>query len=321
LKISREIKTAILAIAGIVLFLFGFSYLKGNNLLDDSIVVYAKYNNVEGLTPSTPVTINGYAVGKVLDIYFEDESSGILIVEMDIDTRFKFSKNSKAELFQNGFIGGKAVQIIPAYDDAGDAENGDYLQSQVKEGMMELVNERLTPLQEKIERVMSHTDTLLIGFNNTFDAKAQADLKNSIASLNATVNSFNATANSLNSLIDINKSKLNNTISNFEKTSGNLSTMTDKMAQVDIAKTVQDLQATIKKFDDVIASVENGEGSIGKLLKDDQLYKNLSGASNQMEELLQDMKLNPKRYVHFSIFGKKPKRYDAEGNEIEDPKE
>ncbi|RLJ68949.1 phospholipid/cholesterol/gamma-HCH transport system substrate-binding protein [Lacinutrix venerupis] len=320
MKITREVKTAILAITGILLFIFGFSYLKGKNLLDDSIIVYAKYDNVEGLTPSTPVTINGYIVGKVLDIYFEDESSGVLVVKMDIDTKFKFSKNSKAELFQNGFIGGKAVQIIPAYDNAANAEDGDYLKSQVKEGMMELVNERLTPLQEKIEKVMSETDTLLVGFNNAFDAKAQQDLKNSIASLNATVSSFNATAKSLNSLIDNNKSKLDNTITNFENTSGNLSTMTDKMAQVDIAKTVEDLQSTIKKFDNLIASVENGEGSIGKLLKDDELYKNLSGASNQMEELLQDMKLNPKRYVHFSLFGKKPKRYDAEGNEIEDQK-
>ncbi|APY00230.1 MlaD family protein [Lacinutrix venerupis] len=320
MKITREVKTAILAITGILLFIFGFSYLKGKNLLDDSIIVYAKYDNVEGLTPSTPVTINGYIVGKVLDIYFEDESSGVLVVKMDIDTKFKFSKNSKAELFQNGFIGGKAVQIIPAYDNDANAEDGDYLKSQVKEGMMELVNERLTPLQEKIEKVMSETDTLLVGFNNAFDAKAQQDLKNSIASLNATVSSFNATAKSLNSLIDNNKSKLDNTITNFENTSGNLSTMTDKMAQVDIAKTVEDLQSTIKKFDNLIASVENGEGSIGKLLKDDELYKNLSGASNQMEELLQDMKLNPKRYVHFSLFGKKPKRYDAEGNEIEDQK-
>ncbi|WP_452224357.1 MlaD family protein [Lacinutrix chionoecetis] len=318
MKISRAVKTGILAILGIVLFIFGFSFLKGNNLLDDSIVIYAKYDNVEGLRPSTPVTVNGYAVGKVLDIYFEDDSSGILIVKMDIDTRFRFSKNSKAELFQNGFIGGKAIQIIPAYDDGPDVKDGDYLKSQIKEGMMELVNERLTPLQEKIERVMGQTDTLLVGFNNAFDAQAQADLKNSIANLNSTVATFNATAKSLNGLVDTNKSKLNNTIDNFENTSTNLSTMTDKMAQIDIAKTVEDLQATIKKFDDVIASVENGEGSIGKLLKDDELYKNLSGASNQMEELLQDMKLNPKRYVHFSLFGKKPKRYDAEGNEIED---
>jgi len=320
LKISREVKTAILAILGIVLFIFGFSYLKGNNLLEDSITLYTKYDNVEGLKPSTPVTVNGYAIGKVLDIYFEDENSGILIVEMSIDTKFKFSKNSKSELFQNGFIGGKAIQILPAYDNAPPVESGDYLISETKEGVMELVNERLTPLQEKIEKVMSETDTLLVGFNNTFDAKAQADLKNSIASLNATVNSFNATAKSLNGLIDTNKSKLDNTLSNFEKTSVNLSTMTDKMAQVDIASTVQELQATIKKFDDVIASVENGQGSIGKLLKDEKLYTILSGASKQMEELLEDMKLNPKRYVHFSLFGKKPKRYDAEGNEIETKK-
>ncbi|WP_034058580.1 MlaD family protein [Lacinutrix jangbogonensis] len=320
MKISREIKTAILAIAGIVLFIFGFSYLKGNNLLEDTVIIYAKYDNVEGLKSSAPVTVNGYAIGKVLDIYFEDENSGVLIVKMSVDTGFKFSKNSKAELFQNGFIGGKEIQILPAYDSAENVKTGDYLQSTTKEGMMELVNERLTPLQEKIEKVMSETDTLLMGFNNIFDAKAQADLKISISTLNATVSSFNTTAKSLNSLIDTNKSKLDSTLSNFEKTSGNLSTITNKMAQVDIAKTVQDLQATIKKFDNVMSSIEKGEGSIGKLLKDEKLYDNLEGASKQIEELLEDMKLNPKRYVHFSLFGKKAKRYDEDGNEIEEKK-
>jgi len=318
LKISREVKTAILAILGIVLFIFGFSYLKGNNLLEDSMIVYSKYNNVEGLKPSTPVTINGYAIGKVLDIYFEDENSGVLVVKMSVDTGFKFSKNSKAELFQNGFIGGKEIQIIPAFDNAPNAKNGDYLESATKEGIVELVNERLTPLQEKIEKVMSETDTLLVGFNTIFDAKAQSDLKNSIASLNTTVQSFNATAKSINSLIDANKAKLDNTLANFETTSGNLTTMTNNMAEVDIAKTVKELQETIKKFDNVMASIENGEGSIGMLLKDEKLYQNLVGASKQMEELLEDMKLNPKRYVHFSLFGKKAKRYDAEGNEIKE---
>ncbi|MEJ6792687.1 MAG: MlaD family protein [Lacinutrix sp.] len=320
MKISREVKTAILAILGILLFIFGFSYLKGNNLLDDSMTIYAKYDNVEDLKPSTPVIINGFSVGKVLDIYFEDENSGVLIVKMSVKTGFKFSKNSTAELFQNGFIGGKAVKIIPAQDNAPNAKSGDYLVSSTKEGIVELVNERLTPLQQKIEKVMSETDTLLVGFNNTFDAKTQADLKNSIASLNATVMSFNATAKSLNSLIDSNKTKLDNTLTNFETTSGNLTTMTNKMAEVDIAKTVQELQATIKKFDNVMTSVENGEGSIGKLLKDEKLYQNLAGASKQMEELLEDMKLNPKRYVHFSLFGKKAKRYDAEGKEIKEEK-
>ncbi len=318
MKISREVKTAILVILGIVFFVFGFNYLKGNNLLDDSIIVYAEYDNVEGLTPSTPVTINGYAVGKVLDIYFKDQSSGRLVVKMDIDTKFKFSKNSKAELFQNGFIGGKAIAIIPAFDNAPDAETEDYLEGSTKAGITELVNERLTPLQEKIEKVMTETDTLLVGFNNVFDERTQENLKTSIASLNATLSTFNTASKTLSNLLETNKSKLDNTLTNVEKASGNLSQISDELAQANITKTIKELQATLKKFDGIIASVENGDGSIGKLLKDEKLYNNLTGASQQLEELLQDMKLNPKRYVHFSVFGKKPKQYDAEGNEIKD---
>ena len=318
MKISREVKTAILVILGIVFFIFGFNYLKGNNLLDDSIIVYAEYDNVEGLTPSTPVTINGFAVGKVLDIYFKDQTTGRLVVKMDIDTKFKFSKNSKAELFQNGFIGGKAIAIIPAFDNAPNAENEDYLQGIIKAGITELVNERLTPLQEKIEKVMTETDTLLVSLNNVFDERTQSNLKTSIASLNATLSSFNATSKTLSNILDANKSKLDNTLTNVENASGNLSQISDELAQANLTKTIEELKASLKKFDGILANVENGDGSIGKLLKDEKLYDNLTGASQQLEELLQDMKLNPKRYVHFSLFGKKPKQYDAEGNEIKE---
>ncbi|WP_044397627.1 MlaD family protein [Lacinutrix sp. Hel_I_90] len=321
MKISREIKTAILVILGIILFIFGFSYLKGNNLLDDSRIIYAEYDNVDGLTPSTPVTINGYAVGKVLEIYFKDASSGVLVVKMDIDTAFEFSKNSQALLYQNGFIGGKAVAIIPAYDGGANAEDGDYLPGTVKAGMTEVLNDRLEPLQHKVEKVMSETDTLLVNFNSIFDKETKANLKASVANLNITITSFNKTTKALNEILESNKSKLSNTLTNAENMTENFSKFSDSLSQINLAGTIKSLQETVEKFDNVLASVERGDGSLGKLLKDEKMYDNLTGASKQMEELLQDMKLNPKRYVHFSLFGKKPKRYDAEGNEIEDSTE
>ena len=113
-----------------------------------------------------------------------------------------------------------------------------------------------------------------------------------------------------------NEEKLNNTLTNVDKISSNLSKTTEDLANADLKKTITSLEATISNFKSISEKIENGEGSIGKLLKDEGLYNNIEGASLQLEQLLEDMKLNPKRYVHFSLFGKKPKQYDADGNEI-----
>ncbi len=318
MKISREVKTAILVISGIVLFVFLFNYLKGKNLLDSTRTYYAVYDNVEGLAASTPVTINGFSVGKVKSITFKGDGSAKLLVTLMIENEYQFSENSTAELKDLGLIGGKGIEIIPVFDGAPVAKSQDTLKGTIREGLTELINKRLTPLQKKIEVVMSDADSLLTGVNDILDKDTRKNLKTSIADLSAVVASFKTTSVSLNRIIDKNEESLGATLKNFENTSANFSKLSDSLANTNLSATVRDLQSTINKFDRLITGIENGEGSVGKLLKDEGLYQNLEGASKQMEALLQDIKLNPKRYIHFSVFGKKPKRYDAEGNEIED---
>ncbi len=317
LKISREVKTALLVIAGIMLFIFGFNYLKGKNLLSSDRTYYAVYNNVEGLAPSTSVTINGLNVGSVQSIDFSDDM-GKLLVTMNITKEFEFSKNSEAQLYEAGLIGGKSIAIVPKFDNAAIAESGAFLKGTVKAGFSELVNQKLTPLQEKMEIMMVSADSVLTNINDVFDAQTKANLRNSIAQLNTTIGSFKTMSASMNTLIDDNKQKLDNTLTNVDKISTDLSKMSSALAEIDVKKTIEDLQKTVNNFNDILASVENGEGSMGKLLKDEKLYNNLEGASKQLEQLLEDLKLNPKRYMHFSLFGKKSKQYDADGNEIKD---
>ncbi|WJJ95316.1 MlaD family protein [Algibacter luteus] len=317
MKISKEVKTGILVLLGIVLFIFGFNYLKGQNLLSSSLTIYTSYNNVEGLVPSTPVTINGLQVGKVTSIGFKGDGSGILQIELSVDSDFKFSKNSKAELYETGLIGGKAIAIIPAFDGAENAQKNDFLEGSVKPGLTALVNQRLTPLQEKIEIMMVGADSLLNNINEVFDEKTKANLRASFAGLNDVIQNFKNTSNSLNSLMASNEEKLNNTLANVDNISSNLNKTTSQLANANLEETIKNLESTIQNFNNISNKIKNGEGSIGKLLEDDGLYNNLEGASLQLEQLLEDMKLNPKRYVHFSLFGKKPKQYDAEGNEIE----
>jgi len=318
LKISKEVKVALLVLSGILLFIFGFNYLKGQNILGSSRTFYAVYNNVEGLTASTPVTINGLPVGKVIDLSFKGDGSGKLLVQLLVDSEFEFSKNSKAELYETGLIGGKAIAIVPAFDGAENAKNEATLKGTVKPGLTELVNKRLTPLQEKIEIMMVGADSLLSNVNQVFNEKTKNNLRETISNLNEIVGNFKNTSKSMDELVSVNKEKLNNTFSNVDNISENLSKTSEEIANANLGETINNLESTLNKFDKIISDMEQGNGSMGKLLKDDGLYNNLEGASLQLEQLLQDMKLNPKRYVHFSLFGKKPKRYDAEGNEIKD---
>jgi len=310
LKISREVKTAILVISGILLFIFIFNYLKGENIFDPSRTFYAVYDNVEGLATSSPVTINGLTVGKVQEIGFTDDGSGKIKVKLLVDSDFNFSINSKAELYEAGLIGGKAIAIIPAFDNAEDAKKGDYLGGIVKAGLTELVNQRLTPLQEKIETMMVSADSLLTNINSVFDVQTKANLKKSIAELSITIESFKNTSVSINDLITDNQEKLSSTLSNVDNISSNLSKITDSIANANLGETIKSLQLTINNFDKILSSIEKGEGSIGKLLKDDTLYNNLKGASKEMEELLRDIKLHPKRY--FRILSKKEIPYKEE---------
>ena len=310
MKISREVKTAVLVISGLVLFIFLFNYLKGNNLLESSRTFYVVYDNVEGIANSTPVTINGLTVGKVQNISFNDDNSGNLKVTLLIDSDFEFSKNSTAECYEAGLIGGKAIAIIPSNDNAENAKKGDYLVGTVKAGLTELVNQRLTPLQEKIEKMMVSADSLLINLNSVFDTQTKANLKSSIASLSTTITSFKNTSNSINSLIEDNQDKLSSTFNNVNEITSNLSKVSDSLANANLGNTVKDLQTTIISFNSVLASIEDGNGSIGKLLKDEGLYNNLKGASKEMEELLLDIKLHPKRY--FRILSKKEIPYNKE---------
>jgi len=316
LNLTKEIKTAILVLSGVLLFIFIFYYLKGENLLDNSKRITAVYDNVEGLTPSAAVTINGHKIGKVQSIDFTNDGSGKLSVIMLIDNDFEFSVNSKAQLYEAGLIGGKAIAIIPAFDGAAVVKSGDFLASDVKPGLTDLVNQRLTPLQEKIEIMMVNADSLLMNLNDIFDTKTKKNIQLSIAELSGTIASFKSTSESLNSMVMDNKITVGETLTNFNKISSDLSTLSNSLADSDLDAIMANLKSTVYNFDQLLRSIEKGEGSVGKLMKDEAIYNNLEGATKQLEELLEDMKLNPKRYVHFSLFGKKAKQYDAAGNEL-----
>lgn len=310
MKYTKEVKTGILAIVAIVILIFGYSFLKGKNLLDSSRTFYAIYSDVEGLSQSSPVTINGLKVGQIRNIDFLN-GTGLLIATFSVDSDFKFSKNSLAQIYGGGLIGGKSLAIVPDYNSKIMAKSGDTLPGDIEEGIMELVNERLTPLQVKVERVIVNADSLLTAINEVLNPETRNNLAASFDDLAETIKSFKATAISLNGIVEGNSDKLNQTFTNLDEMSGNFNKFSDTLAQVNIKGMTDDLEKVIADFEKISNNLTSGKGTAGKLLTDDKVYNNLDRATKQMEQLLQDIKLNPKRYVHFSVFGKKTGSYEA----------
>ena len=308
MKLTREAKTGIIIVAGIVAFIFGLSYLKSSPLFDNSKTFYAVYNNVGGLQPGTQVSINGYNVGNVTSINFKD-SSGKLLVTLSVNNEFEFSQNSVAELFDTGIIGGKGVQIIPVFDQAPNAKSGDTLQSKIKPGITELVQQKLTPLQLKVEGAVSNADSLLMNVNQILDDPTKRELKETIVSLNQLVQAFKGSADKLDVLLENNKEQLDNSLKNVDNITENFSKLSDSLANAGLAETVSNFKTTVDKLNAVLGKIESGEGTLGKLAHDDKLYNNLAEASRELDLLLQDFRLNPKRYVNVSVFGKKQKDY------------
>jgi len=307
---SKEIKTAILVIGALLLVIFGYNYLKGNNLLDKSKILYAVYDNVEGLAPSSQVTINGLPVGKVLSINFAD-ASGKLVVKFVIEKDFEFSKNSVARVYGGGIIGGKSLAVVPSYEKGLNVKNGDTLRSETEEGIMELVNERLTPLQNELESTIVSADSLLTNVNAVLDNDTRSNLREAIANFTYASRELKGISNSVNTMLSKNQEKIDHTMSNLDEMSSNFANLSDSLSKIQMGKMVADLEKTIEDFKDISNKLNSPEGTVGKLLNDEQLYLNLDRTANQMGDLLQDMKLNPKRYVHFSLFGKKPGEYTA----------
>lgn len=312
MKITREVKTGILVVAGLLLIVFTFNYLKGQNLLDSSRKVYAMYDNVEGLATSSPVTINGHAIGRVQKIELADDSNGKLQVKvlLLIEDEFEFSKNSKAQLYDTSLIGGKAIAIIPAFDGSDNAKSGDILQGIQKASLTESLGQTLTPLQAKLQTVMTSADSLISNINSVFDDKTKTNLQTAIAELGSTISSFKTLSNSLNGLVADNKTNLDNTLTNLDSISSDLSKVSASLSKADLAKVINDFDAAIVNLDSILSKIENGDGTIGKLMTDEELYNNLEGATKELEELLRDIKLHPKRY--FRILSKKEIPYEKE---------
>ncbi len=321
MKITREIKVGLVAIGALALLYWGFNFLKGRDLFDRKRIFYTVYDKVDGLNLSRPVTINGFQVGQVQDIYFHPDGSGRLVVKINITNDFEISRNTLARIYSTDILGDKSIELILG-SETESAVSGDTLDSDIQLSLTEEVNRQVAPLKQKAEKLLGSIDTVLILVSGFLNEKTQGNfmetfssVRSSFQTLESTIRSIDKTVREsqpdLKAIIHNVASIIKNLEENNEELSGifaNLNMVSDSLSKVKFQETFNSLTKALITTENVLHEINEGDGSMGKLLHNPELYNNLEKASDQLNRLILDIKYNPGRYVHFSAFGKK-KRY------------
>lgn len=306
MKLTKEIKTSIFVLFSVLLFIFGFNFLKGTSILDKQKTVYAVYDEVDGLMVGASISVNGLAIGNVTSLEFLPNSTKILVT-LKLKDKLRFSPNSTATLYETGLIGGIAIAIDPVFENGNIIKSGDTLKSVIRPGLTELINEQIQPLQKNLQSILISVDSLFLGVTNIMNKDSQNNLKVALDEMTSAISSINSSAIILEKTLKNNDLKINNTIGNIESISSNMEKITDSIAKTNLKQTISNLEKSIEGINKSIQDLNSDSSSLGLLIRDDEFYKKLNSSVNDLNQLLIDLKNNPKRYVHFSIFGRKDK--------------
>jgi phospholipid/cholesterol/gamma-HCH transport system substrate-binding protein len=313
-KLTREFKVGLLFLAAIALFIWGFNFLKGTSLFTSTRYFYAVYDKVDGLERSNKVLVNGLRIGQVQDMDFIEGSSKI-IVELYIKSDIKIPRNSVAKIFGTDLLGSKAVEIVMG-DSPQLLQDGDTLTSTLESSLKDQLSEQVEPLKRKAIVLINSVDSVMAVIQSIFSENTRQNLASSIENIRITLMNAESVSSNIDTILksekgrigailahlesisanlDGNNKKINNIITNFE-------TLSDSLVSSDLSKTVREAGEAINNLKEISNKINRGEGTIGKLFTNDSLYYNLEKSTSSLDKLLEDIRLNPKRYVKLSLF-------------------
>ncbi len=321
MKMKKEVKIGALVVVCLGLLFWGANYLKGTNILEKNRTFLAVYDRVDGLGVSNPVVVNGFKVGQVSEIAFHADNSGRLLVRFSVtDNKVSIPSNTNARIISSDILGSKSVSLVLG-DSPIQAEEYDTLGSGIESSLTESVNQQIAPLKKKAEDLISTVDSAIVVVSQIFNKKNRGDLDASFTSMRSSLEAFEQTMKRADEFVLEEKEHLANIFAHVESitknlknnnealsnTLSNMEAITDSLAGANLNQTVNNASLAMKQVAEVMDKINNGKGSLGQLLNNDTLYNHLESASNDLDLLLLDMRLNPERYVHFSIFGRKDK--------------
>jgi phospholipid/cholesterol/gamma-HCH transport system substrate-binding protein len=306
--IKKEFKVGILAFCALLILYFGIDFLKGSDVFNPARKYYVRYDNIDGLTVSNPVMLNGFQVGLVKKIKIRQGEPRPVLIQLEINKEIILGRSSKAILSNNGLLGGKMIVLESGIQ--GTTLDSDSLIADVAPGLTSMIEDKAQPLVNAVTHLVGNTDKLIDSFGPTVNKLN--DALDAVAKLSNSANGM--VANSQGDLkkitenIQILTKSLISTEAELNKVMKKMNVLGDSLARADLAGTIHSLHRTTDNLNKTIMALNEGKGSMGKLMKSDSLYRNLNASTTSLNALLVDFKANPKRYVHFSVFGSKDKK-------------
>lgn len=332
MRFKREYRIALLVIGGGLLLAFGVNYLKGLDLLSKRNIYHAIYPDAGGMVESNALQYNGTKVGQVVGVRLMRDGSGRVVISYQIEENWlRIPKDSRFTL--GGDLFGKWA-ILNMGRSSDFAQAGDTLQGDAQLSLTEGFAAAVDPLKQKAEGMLASVDSVLTSLQLILNDSARRDIDASFASIRATLESFNRSAERIDDMIADERATIQAVLNDIKQVTGNLvkynaaiahilvnmDSITTSLADGDLDRIKGDLAATTGQLRQAMERIERGEGTLGALMKNDTLYRNLESASRELDLLLEDMRLNPNRYVHFSLFGRKdrlPKLSDSDVDRIQ----
>ena len=304
---NKEIRTGIIAIFTIIVLIYGINYLKGLNILDKNRIFHAKYDNIDGLLKGSVISLNGFNVGIVSNISLQSDNS--LLVSVKINEDFDVPANSILKISNQDLMGTKGISVILGNSDLL-AKNNDTLIAEIENSLQDEVNKQILPLKNKAEGLISSVDSLMVIFTSVLNTDARKNLASSFKNLDETFILMSESMKELNKLVVTNEKNISNSIKNFESITGNISDNNEsienilkKMSSISDSVSSKDIGDIIKNLNSITNKISVGQGNLGLLNSDDQLYRNIEKTTNDISILVEEIKKDPKKYFNFSVLG------------------
>ncbi len=320
MNVQRLTKIGIVVTASIIIFIWGLNFLKGKNFFRKETMLFALYNQVDGLSISSPVTINGFQVGQVRDIQVSENNTSNIVVKMAIEGKYNIHRDCMAMIYSADIMGTKAIKLILGTTNLVH-ESGDTLLVGVEGDLKDQVSAQMLPLKYKAENLMLSVDSVITVIRYIFNKNTQINLAKSFESIKTTIATLEHSSFLFDTLLQTERSKFSlilNNVSNitnslkditlliknngdtFTKTINNMNAFSDTLANVNISKTLNETNEVLARFNSIVTKIDKGQGSLGMLVNDKVLYQQMSDASVNLNLLLKDIEKNPKKYVRFS---------------------
>ncbi len=318
MKIRKEVKVGIVTSLAIACFIYGFNFLKGKNLFSSQRKFYAVYNDIDGLVEANPLMINGFKVGLVGGIKLANDTTGNIIVTLILDNDVNVPKNSVAKVVSSDILGSKAIQLILGKGN-NFASSGDTLMSAQEDNLKAAVNKTIAPLQKKAEGLITSIDSVMVVVQQVFNESARQNLAKSFENIKLAITSLETTSFRLDTMVLSEKVKISSilnkvnmlatTLANNSDKLGNIinnfSNISDSLAKSNLTAAINNANVVLNQASTIMTKINSGQGTIGMLVNNDSLYRKLDKSTEDVDRLLNDLRINPERYVHISVFGRK----------------